>query len=88
MTAEQRKILNELAEFAPCLKGQCKDFNIRKDEFAPLKNYLAQNSCGEVMVPGFIKINLHNVVDVKYKQARRHEDYYYVKVVIKRKLTN
>jgi hypothetical protein len=86
MTPEQRRILNELAEFAPILKERkCKDFIILKTDFADLKSYLYKNSCGEVIVSGVIDINLSDVIHVRYGQSKAHIDYYYVQVIIKRK---
>jgi hypothetical protein len=83
MTQEQRQIVDELAEFAPTIKGRCKDFYIEKSEAADLMSYLEKNSYGKSMVQGFILMELPGI-EVFYRTSSR-PDLYYVKVAIKRK---
>jgi hypothetical protein len=84
MTQEQKKIVGELAEFAPTIKGRCKDFHIAKSEAADLMSYLEKNSYGKSMVPGFILMELPGI-EVFYRTSH-DPDFYYVKVAIKRKM--
>ena len=88
MTAQQKNDIKELAKFAPCLLGKCKDFMCEDTEFKPLKEWIENNAkSGYVTVigrKGYVVQVLQSGIKVMYREASHIKDYTYCKVVIQR----